>query len=55
MQDGLTRLHGTADATERAIRVFTICLAELEWAVARTDAALRVRRPHGGRAHGAQG
>jgi AcrR family transcriptional regulator len=49
VRDGLARLHGTADATERAIRVLAIAstrpayLAELElWAVARTDAALRV-------------
>jgi AcrR family transcriptional regulator len=48
VQDGLAKLEGTADATERAIRVLALAstrpayLAELElWAVARTDAELR--------------
>lgn len=48
VQESLAKLHGTADATERAIRVLAIAttrpayMAELElWAVARTDPELR--------------
>ncbi|HEX5739862.1 MAG TPA: TetR/AcrR family transcriptional regulator [Hydrogenophaga sp.] len=48
VQDSLSKLKGTEDATERAIRVLAVAstrpayLAELElWAVARTDAELR--------------
>jgi AcrR family transcriptional regulator len=48
VQESLAKLQGTADATERAIRVLAIAtmrpayMAELElWAVARTDPELR--------------